>query len=143
MKILQGSITLALAIGLAAGCGGNGGGSGQASGEASGGSSMPARDSLPAAVRAQLDSGNAAYRAGDYQEARRHYRETVKAIPDLASGWFGIYMTAQATGDSALADSAKARMGEMGQAASAHMSPHGGMSMPSGTTGATPRHDTT
>lgn len=143
MKILKGSITLALAIGLAAGCGGSGGGNGQASGETSAASNMPARDSLPAAVRAQLDSGNAAYRSGDYQEAGRHYRETVKAIPDLASGWFGLYMTATATGDSALADSAKARMGDLGQAASAHMSPHGGMSMPSGSTGAMPGHDTT
>ncbi|HKK07512.1 MAG TPA: hypothetical protein VKA44_01360 [Gemmatimonadota bacterium] len=148
MKVLKGSIALALACGLAAGCGGKGGGNGQASGGASQGGSMPARDSLPPAVRVQLDSGNAAYRAGDYGEAMRHYRATIATVPDLASGWFGVYMAATAMGDSAAADSAKARMGDLGGAASAHMVPHGGasphgMGMPAGTTGATPRGDTT
>lgn len=142
MKILKGSIAILLAAGLTVGCGGSGGGSSSSADSASTSASMPGRDSLPPTVRAQLDSGNAAYRAGDYEEASRHYRATVQEIPDLASGWFGIYMAAEAMGDSATADSAKARMGGLGQAASAHMTPHG-MPTPAGTTGATPRADTT
>jgi len=142
MKILRGSIAILLAAGLTAGCGGSGGGSAAGGGSGSASTSMPARDSLPPTVRAQLDSGNAAYRAGDYREASRHYRATVQEIPDLASGWFGIYMAAEAMGDSATADSAKARMGGLGQAAGAHMTPHG-MPAPAGTTGATPRADST
>jgi len=142
MKILNGSIVILLAAGVAVGCGGSGGGGASGGQNGSASSSMPARDSLPPAVRAQLDSGNAAYRAGDYEEASRHYRATVQQMPDLASGWFGIYMAAEAMGDSATADSAKARMGEMGRAASAHMNPHG-MPAPGDTTGATPRADST
>jgi hypothetical protein len=54
-----------------------------------------------------LDSGNAAYRAKNFDLALRHYRDAARAAPTHASPWFGIFLVAQATQNSALADSAR------------------------------------
>jgi hypothetical protein len=69
-----------------------------------GGAPLPG---LTAAARAALDSGNTAYRAKDFALALRHYREAARAAPAHASPWFGIFMVAQATQNTALADSAR------------------------------------
>lgn len=61
---------------------------------------------LPTAAMAQLDSGNVAFRAGDYESALGHYRTVTEIVPDDATGWFGIYMAQQALGNIAAADSA-------------------------------------
>ena len=61
---------------------------------------------LSAEAMAQLDSGNVAYRAGDYQQALGHYRRVIEMAPDDATGWFGIYMAQDALGNRAAADSA-------------------------------------
>lgn len=139
MKVLNGSMALLLAAGLALGCGGGGNAGGGSSGGAEQGATT-AKDTLPPAVRAQLDSGNAAYRARDYEGANRHYRATVQAMPNLASGWFGVYMAESALGNKAAADSARTHMGSMGAAAEMHSMPHG---MPAGTTDTAAGHDTT
>ncbi|HEX5727732.1 MAG TPA: tetratricopeptide repeat protein [Longimicrobiaceae bacterium] len=65
---------------------------------------------LAPAVQAQVDSGNLAYRAGDYAAAMRHYREAVRRAPDQAVPWFGVAMAAEKLGDRAAADSARARV---------------------------------
>ncbi|HEY7396549.1 MAG TPA: tetratricopeptide repeat protein [Gemmatimonadaceae bacterium] len=66
------------------------------------------RSSLSADARAALDLGNTEFRAGRYDSAMAAYRAAVKAAPDNAAPYFGIYMTAKKLGNSSLADSATA-----------------------------------
>jgi hypothetical protein len=65
---------------------------------------------LRAELQAPIDSGNVAFRARDYDAALRHYREATVRAPEEPTGWFGVVMAADALGDSALADSARARI---------------------------------
>jgi hypothetical protein len=65
---------------------------------------------LGATARAALDSGNAAFRAKNYKVALRYYRTAAESAPAHAAPWFGIFMIAQATGNTALADSATAEV---------------------------------
>lgn len=74
---------------------------------------------LPAELQAQIDSGNAAYRAKDYEAALRHYREAARRDPDEPTTWFGVAMAAGALGDEALADSARQRVQQLAP----HLSP--------------------
>ena len=71
------------------------------------------RAELPAPVVAQLDSGSAAFRVDDHQEALRHYREAARLGPDVAAAWFGVYMAQKALGNAQGADSALARVQEL------------------------------
>lgn len=73
------------------------------------GAGTAARESLPDAVVAHLDSGNAAYRDGEYGRALRHYRSAAAADSTVAAAWFGVYMAERALGDSVAADSALRR----------------------------------
>ena len=66
------------------------------------------RDAMSPETRAALDSGNAAYRAGQYEKALDSYRTAAKGAPDNAAPYFGIYMAAGKLGNKALADSATA-----------------------------------
>lgn len=90
------------------------------SGGAAGGTAQ--RD-LPPEVTVHLDSGNVAYRAGEYEEARRHFREAVRADTTAAAGWFGVYMAETALGNDAAADSALQRAGGLGDASGMHPAP--------------------
>jgi tetratricopeptide (TPR) repeat protein len=65
-----------------------------------------ARAQLSATVVTQLDSGNAAFKRKDYQRARASYQAAVAADKDVAAGWFGLYMTEFALGNTAAADAA-------------------------------------
>jgi Flp pilus assembly protein TadD len=58
-------------------------------------------------VTAQLDTGNNAFRAGDYTAALTHYERAAHMNPHLTASWIGVAMAARALGDSALADSAQ------------------------------------
>lgn len=69
----------------------------------------PARAALSAGALAQLDSGNAAYRAAAYEQALRHYQRVIDEAPDQPTGWFGLYMAHHALGNLAQADSALER----------------------------------
>lgn len=64
-------------------------------------------DMAPEAV-AQLDSANAAQKAGDYTVALGHYRRVTEIEPGQASGWFGLFMANRALGNQSAADSALA-----------------------------------
>jgi hypothetical protein len=64
------------------------------------------REALSADARAAIDAGNAAYRAGKFDEAIAQYRTAAAAAPDNAAPWYGVLMAAQRTGNTALADSA-------------------------------------
>lgn len=68
-----------------------------------------AQESLDPAVAAALDSGNTAYRDGDYELALQHYQEAVDAGEDVAAAWFGLYMAQLALGNLEAADRAMAR----------------------------------
>lgn len=81
------------------------------------------RQAWPEGVAAAVDSGNAAFRAGDYGAARRHYAEATRAGPGVAAAWFGLYMAESALGNAAAAESALARAGDMASAARAHHLP--------------------
>lgn len=67
-----------------------------------------APEALPPQLQERLDHGNAAYRAGDYEEALRHFDKAVTLEPALAAGWYGIGMAELALDRPAAADSAMA-----------------------------------
>lgn len=73
------------------------------------GSAGPMRELPPglnAVAAARLDSGNVAFRVKQYDVALGFYRGAADAVPNHAAPWYGIYMVAQATKNTALADSA-------------------------------------
>lgn len=70
---------------------------------------MEARERWPTGVAERVDSGNAAYRGGDYVEALRHFEEATRLGPEIPAAWFGVYMTQHAQGNLAAADSALRR----------------------------------
>lgn len=96
---------------------------------ATGTSVVPRRD-MPPEVAAQIDSGNAAYRAREFEEARRHFLRATELDPDLATAWFGVHMAEKALGNAAAADSALRRAGEAGEAARSHHMPPGHPPLP-------------
>jgi hypothetical protein len=81
--------------------------SGTASQLPSGHPSLDPGPGLPAMARSALDSANAAFRVKDYRRALQFYRQAANAAPTHASPWFGVFMVAQATGNTALRDSAQ------------------------------------
>ena len=68
------------------------------------------RESMPAELRAQLDSGSAAFRAQDMDGALAHYTAATKIDESVAAGWFGVYMVQKAKGNSAEALAALERV---------------------------------
>lgn len=76
------------------------------------------RGELSPVVAARLDSGNAAYRQGDYERALDHYRRAAGYQEESPAPWFGIFMVHRARGDSAAADTALAQVRELSPEAS-------------------------
>ena len=56
-----------------------------------------------------MDSAAEAFRAGDYENARRLYELATNADSTLAAPWFGLFMAQRALGNGAQADSALER----------------------------------
>ena len=50
-------------------------------------------------VRDRIDSGNGAYKAGDYSGALEHYQAAIGIDDEVAAAWFGIYMAQHARGN--------------------------------------------
>lgn len=125
--IRHASLMLVLPVAFAIGCGGPQQSGTEGSANVPGAyAGIPAPgDVPPPAVRAQLDSGNAAYSSARYEEALRHYREAARAAPGIAASWFGIQMAAGALGNRALADSARERIDALAPGAlpQAHSAP--------------------
>jgi tetratricopeptide (TPR) repeat protein len=103
--------TALLAIATLAACGGDGVGE-RIPLDRMGGTEEAA-EALPAELQLQLDSGNAAYRAREYDRAIRHFSEVAALAPDLAAGWYGIGMTQMALGNAEAADSAMMRVHQL------------------------------
>jgi Flp pilus assembly protein TadD len=76
-----------------------------------------ARD-LPPGVREALDSGNAAFRAREYEAAREQYLRAVQLGPEESSAWFGLSMAERQLGNAAAADSAMQRVQQLTPGAS-------------------------
>jgi Flp pilus assembly protein TadD len=70
---------------------------------------MQARENMPPGAVEQLDSGSVAYREDDFAAALRHYTRVTELAPDVGAGWFGVYMAAEALGDTELAEGALER----------------------------------
>lgn len=77
----------------------------------------------PPAVTSQLDSGNVAYRQGDYRRARTHYRRAVEQDSASNAAWFGVYMAENALGNEAAADSALRHAGGLAGSEAMHPAP--------------------
>lgn len=77
-----------------------------------------ARAELDPETVAQLDSGNVAFRARDLDAAARHYQRVTELAPELAAGWFGVYMTETMRGNTEAADSAFQRAQKLAPGAS-------------------------
>jgi Flp pilus assembly protein TadD len=86
---------------------------------------------MPADVRAALDSGNAAFRADRFEDARTHYLRAVELGPDQSAAWFGLSMAEQQLGNVAAADSAMQRVQQLSPGASL-VHPDEADTMPSG-----------
>ncbi|CAN5616547.1 hypothetical protein BH23GEM9_BH23GEM9_33720 [soil metagenome] len=77
-----------------------------------------ARANWPAGLSEVIDSANAAYSEGNYEEASNLYRRGAAISPDVTATWFGIYMAEHARGNIAAADSAMARAQSLAPGAS-------------------------
>lgn len=79
---------------------------------------------LSAQLVATLDSGNVAFRAGNYPNALAFYSAASRLAPQSAAPYYGVMMVAQRIGDPALADSAT-RMIKLlsGEEAAGHADP--------------------
>ena len=83
------------------------------------------RADLSPETLAQIDSGNVAYRRGDYDAAAELFGEVTRSAPDDPTGWFGLYMAYTALGDTQAADSALAQARELAPGASLIRLPEG------------------
>jgi Flp pilus assembly protein TadD len=73
---------------------------------------------LPAGVAAALDSGNVAFRAGEFEAARAQYLRATELGPEVSAAWFGLSMSERRIGNAAAADSAMERVRQLAPGAS-------------------------
>lgn len=85
--------------------------SGGMGGGMEGASGASRSSSLPPEIQSALDSGNVAYRAGNYRAALEQFESLTEEHPDLRAAWFGVFMAHRALGNTAAADSAMQRAG--------------------------------
>lgn len=76
--------------------------------------------------QALIDSGNAAFRAGQHKEALAIYQRAAKLAPMHPAPWFGTYMAAKELKDTALADSALRMLKERAPGIEGHPIPGDG-----------------
>lgn len=76
------------------------------------------RAELSTETLAQIDSGNAAFRRGDFEAAVVAFGGATSSAPDDPTGWFGLYMAHQELGNDAAADSAISRARSLAPGAS-------------------------
>jgi uncharacterized membrane-anchored protein len=76
------------------------------------------RSSWSPEVVAHVDAGNAAIRADSFDLAKEHFEAVIELEPELAVGWFGLYMSEQGRGDAEAAAAALERAQEIQAGAS-------------------------
>lgn len=127
---------------LAAGCGGGDqAGDTERTGDMTRQRIGQAQSNLSPAVSAKLDSGNTAYRAGDYERALTHYRSAADLEEEAAAPWFGVYMAYSAMGREDSARAALERAGSLSESGGAFHGAGdsaGGMPNPHDTAGGMP-----
>lgn len=94
-----------------------------------------ARADLPPVLAARLDSGNSAYREGDYRRALELYRSATEEDAEVAAPWFGVYMAYSALGEE---DSARAALERAGGLSESGGGFHGSAGGDSGVSGPNP-----
>lgn len=120
MKELPGVLVLVLPLALlAVGCDGEEAADAERTGDMTRQRIGQARSGLPSATAAKLDSGNAAYRGGDYERALELYRSAAEGEPDAAAPWFGVYMAYSALGRQDSARAALERAGGLSESGGA------------------------
>lgn len=70
---------------------------------------MQQRESFPPGVAAHLDSANQAFREDRHDVALAHYTTVTELAPDVAAGWFGVYMAQHTLGNRTAATEALER----------------------------------
>jgi uncharacterized membrane-anchored protein len=65
-----------------------------------------------------LDAGNAAIRADSFDVAREHFMVVTEMAPDVAAGWFGLYLAEKGRGDDEAASAALERAQSIASGAS-------------------------
>lgn len=103
----------AAALAVLVACGGEEGervdlGESQRSVEQGGQSRSDARAGWTPALTARVDSANAAYAAGDYEQAAAIFTALTEEQPELGVAWFGLSMAERAMGNDEAADAALA-----------------------------------
>jgi tetratricopeptide (TPR) repeat protein len=91
-----------------------------------------ARAGWPEGLGQLIDDANAAYSAGNYEEASALYRRAAELAPDVTAPWFGIYMAEHARGNIAAADSAMTRAQALAPGASLIHTAPGDTALPPG-----------
>ena len=76
------------------------------------------RAELPAELVENLDSGNAAYRAHDFELARERYRAAVAFDSSSTAAWFGVFIAERALGNAEAAEEALKRARDLAPGAS-------------------------
>lgn len=69
-------------------------------------------------MREHVDAGNAAVRADSFAVAREHFLAATELEPDVAAGWFGLYLAEQGLGNVDAASAALERAREIAAGAS-------------------------
>ena len=73
-----------------------------------GGGKQDAPEKVSLTFQTQLDSGNAAYRRGDYKASAKFFHAATEADKENLSGWYGVYMAESKLGNTEEANKAKA-----------------------------------
>lgn len=76
------------------------------------------RAEMPEELVAHLDSGNAAYRAHDFERARDEYRAALEVDSTATAAWFGVFMAERALGNDEAANEALDRAQDLAPGAS-------------------------
>jgi uncharacterized membrane-anchored protein len=77
------------------------------------GSAFARREDWSPEAVVHLDSGNAAVRVDSFDVARGHFLVVTEHEPDIAAGWFGLYLAEQGRGDDEAASRALERAREL------------------------------
>ncbi len=76
------------------------------------------RESWAPELATHIDAGNDAIRSDSFDVAREHFLAATTVAPDVAAGWFGLYLAEQGRGDNEAAMEALGRAQSIASGAS-------------------------